>query len=573
MALPVGSTLNNNLVASYDFEETQGTTLFDSSGNANHGTINGSPLYAQEGYKPGSKAFSFSDADDSDYIDCNHHLIGGGGDYATGLMLRVHAMYYGDHSILGMIEGQPGSDPIIGIGNRSANNGRFCHFVRGNGSSSIPEAASTSTYYDGMWHSVVAVKRGGNIEIWIDKILESTADIASIGTVAPQSNLFIGTMNNRGAPGSNSMGFTIQDACFWSRPLSINEISDFDDWLKGTILQNETLTAGAILREPVSRITINNNLSTLNAGAGLSEPLAKRTINHQLDRIDGGSSIHSLSAKLTISQAIGRLGAGAQTNELIVKRSIAQAIDRLTAGGQLHDVQSGLVMQTTLDQLSIGAHIHGLQLAGAIIATLEHLSAGAGMIGASVKLTLNNQLETLQAGTQLIDPVGKSVIIKTLGLLNASGQLYDPSLGRIITQLLDSLSLGLQISGPQVKLTLKSGLESLNAGAAVHGPAVKRAIIETIEHLAANMQTYDVQTLKSVIVSLDHLVAGAHQIDPAIRLKMIARLEALFAGTQLYDTGLAMQIWEVLNLEIPFTGIVEKDLLLTTRIEKDLKFL
>ena len=154
--LPTGRA-HPNLLAHYRFESTQLNLGIDASGNGHHGTVYGAT--------PGIGQFGGgADFDGvNDYIDLGWiGLDNGGGDLTVSAYLKFTDSGVTRYAV------DIGAD-YFGI---YTDSGKVAGFIRSSGV--FKSIVSTTTFNDGIYHSVVFVKTNTNLYLYIDGVLNNS---------------------------------------------------------------------------------------------------------------------------------------------------------------------------------------------------------------------------------------------------------------------------------------------------------------------------------------------------------------------------------------------------------------
>jgi hypothetical protein len=196
------------LAAHYTFDEGSGTRVGDSSGNGNHGTVNGNPQWVA-GKIGGAMAFDGA----GDYVDCGKAASLVIRDAITvSCWIKVAAFSRDWEAILAM-----GDDSYRM--SRSATNGNSIHFGC-NGPTGGNLDAKTVVTTD-TWRHVALVYDGAYKVIYIDGIED--ARVASTGQINVSAyTLHIG--DNSQQANRNLKG-VVDDVRIYNRPLSAEEVA------------------------------------------------------------------------------------------------------------------------------------------------------------------------------------------------------------------------------------------------------------------------------------------------------------------------------------------------------------
>jgi len=230
------------LVGYWNFNEGEGNTVYDLSGNGNHGTINGAtwsddvpeePIYGctdplATNYNPGANVddgsceypdngdylLSFNGFDD--YVDCNGDELF---NFGTGDFTLEH--WYKSDLTSGhfpnSISKYGGTNYYYDITiNRDDTGFPQFHFANGNGQDYY--AIGNMRVDDNQWHYLSAVREGNLIKLYIDGLLSGTGNIPQGANADNSGNILFGA---RGA--SNHENY-MDDVKIYNRALSIQEI-------------------------------------------------------------------------------------------------------------------------------------------------------------------------------------------------------------------------------------------------------------------------------------------------------------------------------------------------------------
>jgi len=179
-------------VAHYTFDEGEGQSANDISGNDNTGTLGSStgvdasdPAWTQGKY---GKALSFDGTDD--YVDAGNKEV-----FKPNLgSYTVEAWARSSQNINERIVSvrDDSTSPIRTGFELYADSGKY-RFDLTDGTGGY-QTVSTSSSYDNLWHHVVGViDRGNNLnKLYVDGVLENTYTISTLGTINPNAGLIIG---------------------------------------------------------------------------------------------------------------------------------------------------------------------------------------------------------------------------------------------------------------------------------------------------------------------------------------------------------------------------------------------
>ena len=169
------------MVAHYQFEETSGTTLVDSSGNGYDGTVNNSngtgslnvsgPTGLGSAYRPGANA-----TDDGAFSAAVAANYGISGNSARTVSLWFNSNNFGgatdQHRLFGMGSGSAGSFDIVAEAGNNAGGVARVGLRYGNGNVYYDSDNNGTAFSTGTWYHLVAVYDG------------TTLDLESVGTAS-----------------------------------------------------------------------------------------------------------------------------------------------------------------------------------------------------------------------------------------------------------------------------------------------------------------------------------------------------------------------------------------------------
>jgi len=181
------------LAAQWNMDETSGTTMFDSSGNNNNGTLHGPVQVGLPGPAGHGTAYSFSGQSDVD-VPFSPTLVAGSANVTISFWFATtHLPTSGDYDLvrMGTYPNPEYKVELVGTGQIG------CTF---HGSISSHNATGGSGLADGNWHYVQCIKTASQIQLWIDGT-EVKVTNAVIGSVSPTEDAFLGAHGN---PGSSS---------------------------------------------------------------------------------------------------------------------------------------------------------------------------------------------------------------------------------------------------------------------------------------------------------------------------------------------------------------------------------
>jgi hypothetical protein len=175
-ALACFASANADLVGHWNFDETSGTTAYDSSPSGYNGALNGGASFVTGGVSGG--AISLSTASNS-YVSMGNVLPLTGSEYAISAWIKTtstgaeaavakHDAGYYNGFIM-----QTNAGSGYGAANKVS---MYTSDVAGG------EATSTSNINDGNWHLVTASRQGGLTSLYVDgnlEIVKATNNVAA----------------------------------------------------------------------------------------------------------------------------------------------------------------------------------------------------------------------------------------------------------------------------------------------------------------------------------------------------------------------------------------------------------
>ncbi|MDC0449168.1 DUF2341 domain-containing protein, partial [bacterium] len=193
-------------VGYWPMDENTGTTsTYDSSGNGNTGTMNGS--MTESDWVPGKfgSALDFDGSDD--YVDTN---------YSADLTFFTVSFWFKTTADVnavmpfGSIKEAGANDPIIGTEYRSTPED-FRTIIRDDAGTQLQFSTGTDIN-DGSWyHYALTLESGGVATVYTNGVLDATLTDASMGAISLSGeDFFIGALNSKGSDG-NHMDVDIDD--------------------------------------------------------------------------------------------------------------------------------------------------------------------------------------------------------------------------------------------------------------------------------------------------------------------------------------------------------------------------
>lgn len=191
LSLTESSSTSSTVAAQWNMNETSGTTMFDSSGNNNNGTLQGPVQMGVAGPTGQGTAYSFSGKSDVD-VPSSPTLVAGSANIDMAFWLKTTNLpATGDYDLVRMGD-YPAQEYKVEL---LSSNQIACTY---HGSSSSNNATGGANLNNGQWHYVQCVKTASAIQVWIDGVLVHSTS-AVIGSVSPPSDLYVGA---HGSPGT-----------------------------------------------------------------------------------------------------------------------------------------------------------------------------------------------------------------------------------------------------------------------------------------------------------------------------------------------------------------------------------
>jgi concanavalin A-like lectin/glucanase superfamily protein len=193
---PPGVTGN---AADWPMQETSGTTMNDTSGHGNNGTLVGPVKVGQPGPAgdtgfPFAYSFPGSSAKSTVDVPFNQALVAGSANIDISFWLNTtHLPSSGDYDLVRMGD-YPFPEYKVELVNANQIECTYHHASTGG------FAQGGSSLNDGQWHFVQCVKTATQVQVWIDGAEVASKNV-TIGTVSPSQDVFIGA---HGLPGTSS---------------------------------------------------------------------------------------------------------------------------------------------------------------------------------------------------------------------------------------------------------------------------------------------------------------------------------------------------------------------------------
>jgi concanavalin A-like lectin/glucanase superfamily protein len=191
LSLTESSSSSPTVAAQWNMDETSGTTMFDSSGNNNNGTLQGPVQMGVAGPTGQGTAYSFSGKSDVD-VPYSPTLVAGSANIDIAFWLNTTNLpTSGDYDLVRMGD-YPAQEYKVEL---LSSNQIACTY---HGSSSSNNATGGANLNNGQWHYVQCVKTASAIQVWIDGVLVHSTP-AVIGSVSPPTDVNVGA---HGSPGT-----------------------------------------------------------------------------------------------------------------------------------------------------------------------------------------------------------------------------------------------------------------------------------------------------------------------------------------------------------------------------------
>ncbi len=193
LSLTESSSTSATVAGQWNMNETSGTTMVDSSGNHNNGTLNGPVQLGVAGPPGQGTAYSFSGKSDAD-VPYSPTLVAGSANIDIAFWLKTTNLpTTGDYDLVRMGD-YPAQEYKVEL---EKTNQIACTY---HGSSSSNNATGGANLANGQWHYVQCIKTATAIQLVIDGTTVATTS-AVIGSVSPPSDLNVGAHGNPGTSG------------------------------------------------------------------------------------------------------------------------------------------------------------------------------------------------------------------------------------------------------------------------------------------------------------------------------------------------------------------------------------
>jgi Concanavalin A-like lectin/glucanases superfamily len=191
LSLTESSSTSGTVAAQWNMNETSGTTMYDSSGNNNNGTLQGPVQLGVAGPSGQGTAYGFSGKSDVD-VPYSATLVAGSANIDIAFWLKTTNLpTSGDYDLVRMGD-YPAQEYKVEL---EKNNQIACTY---HGSSSSNNATGGANVANGQWHYVQCIKTATAIQVVIDGTTVANKS-AMIGSVSPPSDLYVGA---HGSPGT-----------------------------------------------------------------------------------------------------------------------------------------------------------------------------------------------------------------------------------------------------------------------------------------------------------------------------------------------------------------------------------
>jgi len=216
----------DGLVGQWTFDEGSGTTVADSSGNNNNGTIQGNAQWAAAGKVGG--ALSFDGVDDLVVVTQNSGLpiYNSSPDNAYSIAMWVKGGPQDDMRVFS--EGSTtDSNPLLNLGTQNGGTtGQFAAYIRPDEGTTLNHPLSEAEPFDETWHHIAWVDNNGAAVLYVDGMLDGGDFNYTRGTMALDTTTIGGIL--RADPSHFFFG-QIDEVYVYNRPLSQDEVG----WLAG----------------------------------------------------------------------------------------------------------------------------------------------------------------------------------------------------------------------------------------------------------------------------------------------------------------------------------------------------
>jgi hypothetical protein len=218
-----------NLVGHWMFDESSGATAADSSGNNNHGTVQGDAQWVAAGKVGG--ALAFDGVDDIVVVEQNSGLpiYNNGTANAYSIAMWVKGGPQNDMRVFSEAS-TTSNNPLFNMGthNSGTPTGQYAAYIRPDTGTTLNHPLSQAEPFDDTWHHIAWVDDNGTAALYVDGQLDGGDFNYTRGTMALDTTTIGGIL--RAAPSHFFTG-QIDDVHIYDRVLSGAEIA----WLSGVI--------------------------------------------------------------------------------------------------------------------------------------------------------------------------------------------------------------------------------------------------------------------------------------------------------------------------------------------------
>src|SRR4030042_1370685 len=156
-----------SLVAWWKVDEGAGTSVNDSSGNGNNGTISGAPTWAAAGKLDGALSFNANG-----YVDCGNSPSLNPADQLT-IALWIKSPGFGANN-WGVFVAKGDTGSSYRFGRNGTGNATHFGLVGVTAPGGNPWFDGTKTLADNQWHHVAATYDGAQMRIYVDDMLDNS---------------------------------------------------------------------------------------------------------------------------------------------------------------------------------------------------------------------------------------------------------------------------------------------------------------------------------------------------------------------------------------------------------------
>jgi hypothetical protein len=186
-ALPPSAAAAGTLVAQWHMDETSGTTMVDSSGAGNNGTLSDVAL-GQPGVS--GTAYSFNGVDSSVTVPDSSSLDPGSSNITFTVNVNFAAIPATDYDLLRKgLSNTNGGDYKVEILKKKSGTEAWASCFFG-GSAAGKGVTFRQNLADSRWHSITCTKTSGSISVIVDG--QTTTKSVTIGSIANSSPLWLG---------------------------------------------------------------------------------------------------------------------------------------------------------------------------------------------------------------------------------------------------------------------------------------------------------------------------------------------------------------------------------------------